>query len=451
MAITFSGLNGIDFGAMIDAIIGAESGPLNILKQQQDTIKSKDSAFASLSSGISTMETQVSALGASSLFTSATAESSDTHIGNATAGSEALTGEYTLHVDKLAKGQVTASTTGFAAITDIVADGGSISFTIDGETTDPINVTASTTLADLRNAINAQNSDVIASIVNTGSSRKLVISSRSTGEDSAFTINNSLTNSGGTAMAFAVGQSPTSGNSQNAQDAEFTVNGLDFKTDSNSSTDVIQGVALKLTGVGDAIVSVSPDYSNVVSALRSFVTTYNQLRQFSINQNTVNNSTGARGPLSNDPVLRQSVDDIRNTILSANDNGGKYKYLSEIGVSVDQAGTLKIDETALKEALDTNPEDVQKLLQGTDTVKGVFDLMSDRLKQLDGTSGMIKTSRDTISTSLKGVADRITAAQLRLDVRKQQLQKQFTAADQAIAKLNSLSGQLAQLGTAKLF
>jgi hypothetical protein len=40
---------------------------------------------------------------------------------------------------------------------------------------------------------------------------------------------------------------------------------------------------------------------------------------------------------------------------------------------------------------------------------------------------------------------------LRLDVRKQELQKQFAAADQAISKLNSLSGQLSQLGTAKLF
>jgi len=308
-----------------------------------------------------------------------------------------------------------------------------------------------TTFDGLKNAINAQKSDVIASIVNTGSSKKLVISSRSTGEAKGFTINNSLTNSGGAAIAFAAGQSPTSGNSQNAQDAEFTVNGLDYKTDSNSSSDVIEGISLKLTGVGDATLTVTPDYSNVDTALQSFVTTYNQLHQFSINQNTVNNSTGTRGPLSNDPVLRETVDDVRNTILAANNNGGKYKYLSEIGISVDRSGTLLIDETALKEALDTNPEDVRKLLQGTDTSKGVFGTLTDRLQHLDGTSGMIKTSRDTISTSLKNVAERITAAQLRLDVRKQQLQKEFTAADQAIAKLNSLSGQLSQLGTAKLF
>src|SRR5947207_794586 len=130
MAISFSGFNGIDFGALVDATITAESAPLNQLKQQQDDIKSKDSAFSSLSGGISTMETQVSALIANSLFTNATANSSNTGVGSTTAGSEALSGEYSLHVDKLAKGQVTASTNGYAATTGVAADGGSISFTI---------------------------------------------------------------------------------------------------------------------------------------------------------------------------------------------------------------------------------------------------------------------------------------------------------------------------------
>jgi len=77
--------------------------------------------------------------------------------------------------------------------------------------------------------------------------------------------------------------------------------------------------------------------------------------------------------------------------------------------------------------------------------------MKDRLQDLDGTTGMIKNSRNTITASLRGIADRIAATQLRLDVRKLELQKQFAAADQAISKLNSLSGQLSQLGSAKLF
>src|SRR6185295_1027003 len=191
-AVSFTGLNGIDFSAIVTATINAESMPLNMLKQQQDDIKAKDAVLASLSGGISTMETQSDALISSALFTNAVASSSNTGVGSATAGSDAVSGEYTLHVNSLAKSQVTASTSTYSALTDIAADGGSLSFTIGGVTTTAIDITEGTTLLDLRNAINAQKSGVVASIVNTGTSKKLVISSRTTGEASGFTINNKI-------------------------------------------------------------------------------------------------------------------------------------------------------------------------------------------------------------------------------------------------------------------
>jgi flagellar hook-associated protein 2 len=450
-AVSFSGFNGIDFSSIVTATINAESAPLNALKQQQDDIKNKDSALVSLSGGISTMESQSDALTASSLFTSAVANSSSTGVGSATAGGDAVSGEYSLHVSKLAKSQVTASTSGYASTDAIVADGGSLSFTINGVTTASIDITAGTSLASLRNSINAQNSGVVASIVSTGTNKKLVISSRTTGASGGFTINDSLTNSTGTAMAFAAGQSASSGNSQNAQDAAFTVNGMDFTSGTNSTTDAIPGLALKLSGIGDTEISVAPDYSPIETSLKAFITTYNQLRQFAVVQNTVSSTTGERGPLSNDSVLRQTLGDLRDVVVSANSNGGKYKYLSEIGVAVDQTGNLQFDEKAFTDAMADDPAEVQKLLQGTGSAKGVFGVMKQKLQNLDGAAGLIKTTRDTISSTLTSVGDRITAAQLRLDMRKTELEKQFAAADEAISKLNSMTGQLSQLGSAKLF
>ena len=450
-AVSFSGLNGIDFSAIVTATINAESTPLNMLKQQQDDIKAKDAALASLSTGISTMETQSDALISNALFTNAVANSSNTGVGSATAGSDAISGEYTLHVNSLAKSQVTASTSTYAATSDVAADGGSLSFTIGGVTTTSIDITAGTTLLELRNAINDQNSGVVASIVNTGTSKKLVISSRESGAANGFTINNALTNGTGAALTFAVGQSPTTGNSQNAQDASFNVNGMDFTSTTNTTTDAIPGLALKLSGAGDAVISVAPDRAAIETSLQAFVTTYNQLRQFAITQNTVSAVTGKRGPLANDSVLRQTLGDLRDVLLAPNNNGGKFKYLSEIGIAVDQAGNLKFDQKAYADAIAANPEDVQKLLQGTGAIKGVFATMKEKLQNLDGSAGLIKTTRDSITSSLRTVGDRITAAQLRLDMRRKALEKQFAAADDAISKLNAMTGQLSQLGSAKLF
>ena len=105
-----------------------------------------------------------------------------------------------------------------------MADGGTISFTIGGQTTTAITISAQTSLSDLADKINSQNSGVFAAVVNDGTNNKLAIMSRQTGQANGFTINNSLTNGVGTALKFAVGQSPTSGNSQDAVDASFTVN-----------------------------------------------------------------------------------------------------------------------------------------------------------------------------------------------------------------------------------
>src|SRR5215471_5776098 len=106
-AVSFSELDGIDFGTVIDSTINAERTPLNILKQRQTYIQSRDSAPSSFSSSISTMESQASSPVSESMFTKATANFSNTEVDSATAGSEAISGTYSLQVDKMAKAQVT--------------------------------------------------------------------------------------------------------------------------------------------------------------------------------------------------------------------------------------------------------------------------------------------------------------------------------------------------------
>src|SRR2546425_10244172 len=112
-------------------------------------------------------------------------------------GNGGIVGQYQISIAPLAKGQVTSSTNGYSSASNTAADGGSISFTINGTTTNPLNITSATTLADLKQQINNQNSGVVASVVNDGTNYKLVISSRDTGTTNGFTINNTLTNSAG--------------------------------------------------------------------------------------------------------------------------------------------------------------------------------------------------------------------------------------------------------------
>jgi flagellar hook-associated protein 2 len=436
-AITFTGLNGIDFNSILDAVMQVESQPLQQLQTEQTNVQNKDSAFVSLAGIVSALQAPVTALTSGTAFSNVAASSSDSSVATVTAGDGGSIGQYTVSVTQLAKAQVTKSTSGYSAATDVAATGGSISFTIGSTTTDPIAITADTTLSDLRNQINAQNSGVMASIVNDGTGYKLVISGRDTGATNGFTINNSLTNGSGTAVTFAAGQNSTTGNAQNAQNALLNVNGIDIESASNSVADALPGATINLLKAGDVTVNVTSDYSSIKDNLNTLVTQYNNLRQFYTQQ--------AKGPLGGDPVLREVLNDIKSVLLASNANGGRYKYLSEIGLELTASGDLKLDESKFDSAMSTNAADVAKLFQGTTSVKGAFNSLESTLDRLDGTAGLIKTARDSIQTTLSKYTDRIAQQQAMLDIRRQALQQMYAAADQAIAQLNQQTSSIANL------
>jgi len=438
-AVNLSGFNGIDFNTILNAVMQSERKPLEELQRQESLLKQKDSALSSLANLIGAIQTPITSLTSSTAFTNVAAASTDTSIATVSLGSGGIPGTYDLAITQLAKGQVTSSTNGYSATSDVAADGGSISFTINGQTTTAITITSSTTLLELKEAINNQNSGVVASIVNDGTNYKLLISSRNTGSTNGFTINNSLTNSAGTVVAFAAGQNATTGNVQNAQNAAFSVNGLNISSSSNTVTEAIPGVTVTLLDAGNASVNVTKDFTALKDNVKKFVSEYNKLRQF------FNTQSATRGPLATDSVLRGALNDIKSVILGANSNGGRYSYLAEVGIELTSTGDLKLDETKLNAAIDGYPADLEKLFQGTSSIDGALEDLKETLSNLDGTAGLIKTTRSSIDTSLKSYRDRIISQELRLEVKRQELIKIYTAADQAMSRLNAATGTLNNL------
>jgi flagellar hook-associated protein 2 len=436
-AITISGVNGIDFNSIVTEIMQYESQPLKAMQDEQTKVQNKDSALVSLAGILSALQAPVNSLTSDIAFSSVAATSSDKSIVTVSANGAEDTGDYEVSISQLAKAQVTKSTNGYSTPTATAATGGSISFTIAGETTDPITITAATTLSDLKQQINDQESGVLASIVYDGTNYKLVITSRETGLANGFTINNSLTNGAGAAVAFTGGQSPTSGNAQNAQNALLSVNGIAIESTSNNVADAISGVTLKLLKTGNVSVSVASDTSPVKNNLKTLVEEYNKLRQFYTAQ--------AKGPLGADPLLRQVLNDVKQVLLTANSNGGRYKYLSEIGLELMSNGELKLDEGKLDAAINSFPADVEGLFQGATGTEGVFAGLKSALTNLDGSSGLVKTARDGIQNTLTAYRDRIDRQQLMLEIRRQELVKQYAAADQAISRLNQMLASISNL------
>ncbi len=442
-AITLSGVNGIDFNTILSAVMQSESKPLTDLQAQQKSVQDKDSAFVSLAAIVGKLQTPVTALTSATAFSNVAASSTNTDIATVSLGDGGIVGQYDVTTTALAKGQVTKSTNGYSAVTDTAASGGTLSFTINGATTADITITSATTLSELKEAINNQNSGVAASIVNDGTNYKLVIASRETGTSNGFTINNNLTYSGGTVVAFAAGQNASTGNAQNAQNAAFTVNGISISSNSNTVAEAIPGVTLTLVTEGSATVKVGANYAALKENLKTLVSEYNNLRKF--------NSQQTKGALANDSVLRQVLHDVKTVLLTSNSNGGRYHYMSEIGLEFMSTGDLKLDETKLNTAIDSYAADLQKLFQGATGADGALDDLDQALDNLDGTAGLIRTTRDSIDTTIKSFRNRIDAQQLRLEIRRQELIRQYTAADQAMAQLKQMTSSLQNLGSSSLF
>src|SRR6185503_11380635 len=200
MAITLSGFNNIDFKSIVDILIKAERQPIDRLEAQQKAEQARLTAYGNLTSAVSRLQTAFTALKPTTAYDALKASSSDTTVLTATASSSAAKGSFNIDVTSLARAQVTASAARqFNDINASVIDGGNFSITQNGTTTN-VDLTSVTTLAQLRDAINAAQTGVKASIINDGSTAdspakpfRLVLTSNAAGVANAFTVNDQTT------------------------------------------------------------------------------------------------------------------------------------------------------------------------------------------------------------------------------------------------------------------
>jgi flagellar hook-associated protein 2 len=118
-------ISGINTGAIITALINADSGPVSLLQTRVTNNSTLDSAYQALGSQLSSLQTTVQSLEQASTFQAATATSSDPNSITATAANGAAIGSYSLQVAQLVTTQQLIST-GFTDTTDTPVGAGTI-------------------------------------------------------------------------------------------------------------------------------------------------------------------------------------------------------------------------------------------------------------------------------------------------------------------------------------
>ena len=435
--ITFSGFNNIDFSYILNAIMQQESQPVVTLQAQQRALQSQQSAFSTLASKLTALETAMKPLSDRDRFGGRTATSTNTAAVTASATSAAAVGTYDIVVSELARAQTTASnSTHSDKDSTVVASGGTL--VINGVA---VTVTVPATLQDLADAINASDDvEVNASVVSPApGSYQLVLTGKSTGTDGAFTITNNLT--GGSGVTFGA-------NAQEATNAQFTVNNIPVQSSRNTVEDVIPGVSLTLLKKDPAAtvgVSVTADQPAAVTQVKAFVTAFNEILTFARDQS----AAAARGETSNigrDALLRGLRNELRAEMNREFATGGTYSYLSQVGIGFDRAGTLTFDESKFAEATKNGNGEVMKLFAGSGGVDGAFQRLQTLVTGYTEAGGLVPDARDRIGEQLKSIANRISTMEARLAIRRAALNKEFIATDQAMSTLNKSVEALSSLG-----
>ncbi len=152
-----------------------------------------------------------------------------------------------------------------------------------------------------------------------------------------------------------------------AQDAEFTIDGFQFRRSSNQVNDVIPGVTITLQSADannpkTARLTLTRDVEAAKGAVSNFVNAFNSLVDFLKQNASINRETLQAGVLFGDTTVSTIVDGIINRTISAVPGiQDGLRVLAQVGIQLGQDGKLSFNEGRLTDALTRDLQGVIRL------------------------------------------------------------------------------------------
>jgi len=437
MATITSSAGVLDVSSLVSQLVSAERAPVeNRLNLRESTARTSLSALGIFKSAMSSFQTAVNALKGSSsgLGKLATASSTPT-LFTSSAGTGAVAGSFGVEVMQLARAGKIA--TDAYASADAVVGNGTVTVSAGAESFDVVLADGDNTLAALRDKINTatDNSGVSATILNETGGARLVLTSRSTGVANAVSLSSAAAIGGASFI--------TTSSVQTALDAEVEIDGFPYTSASNTIDKAVDGVTINLlkAEVGTVgTLTLSLDSSSSSSAVESLVKSYNALVATVASYSKYDASTKIAGPLMGDSSVRTAMQQVR-SVLGSTASGGDFSLLTQLGVTTQADGSLKLDSSKLASALQADPNGVKAMFAGTD---GYAARLSTLLDGVLGSGGRLEAGTQGLQARLDDISDRRDALDLRMEAAQRRYLKQFTALDSLLGQLSSTSNYLTQ-------
>lgn len=413
--ISLGGLiSGVSTDDLIRKIMQAESERLRSQLNQQSRLEAKQRAWRDVRSSLSTLQSKLNTLRYPWVYGSRQVTLTDETVASMTASSGAALTTHSLTVTILAQTHVVSHTdaTAQTSANDALNKTGRFNIGI-GSTTAEVEVVAGDTLNSLADKINNANvgvrADVVKVTIDGAEKYRLTLTSSETGTSNAVVMTD-VTGYEGTVqnLGFKDGTNAWTNQLSVAQDATFTLNGVDYTRSTNTVDDAIAGLSITLKKAGSTQATVGLDSGKVLDSVKSWIEAVNSSQDLLKKLSDYNSETKEAGVLNGESLIRNLQRNIRSAISNVVTGlPSGWNRLSEVGITTGAFGTadygkVVIDEAKFKEKLAEDPDAVARLFGAMR--KNVALASNNGTIAMDGTTTTAAGSYD-IADVINGVTD----------------------------------------------
>lgn len=389
------------------ADVATRGGQLDAHKAKLDA---ESKALSSLQSSLNSFQSAVDALNSTTAGPIVNAISSSDDSVTASADSTAMPGSYSFYVQQLAQAQQTSINFSDSQIPAT----GSLTLTM-GDSQMDIDLTQSdadgdgfVSAGEMANAINRsdENPGVTATLVKTGDTTTLMMTSDETGAASAFTLS-AVGNSALDSCLAAQKQT------QQPQDAIIYLGtdatGTQIVNSSNTFDELIPGASITFTEVPEdgkpITLKISQDEGTSQQKVQGFVDAYNSLVDTLSSLTDTGSNGSAGGAFAGDAGIN-SLNNQLNHLVHGTYNGVS---LIDYGITLDTHGHLSVDSEKFEQGIEKNPQGLTDIFVGDDSMVGQIDDLMDTY--LNASNGIITKRQNAITEQQDEITDE--AAQLK--------------------------------------
>lgn len=421
---------------LVSAAMANQEAELAVMQGQQAELSNQQAALASFATDVQALQTAAFALtDPAGQLTDVAATSSNSSILTATATPGTPSGSHSIVVTSLATTSSAYSAEVATSSTPIAT--GTISITVGTAAAVPITVNSTNnTLAGLAQTINNANIGVSANLISDANGTRLAIVSNTSGAPGNLTITPS-------AGLPAFTQAVTGAN------AVLTVDGIPISSTTNTVSGTIPGVTLNLASPGAAVtLSVGPDITQQESAINNYVSAYNTVIGDLNSQFAINSTTGTPGPLASDSTITLAQSQILSSSSFATNGNGAINSLADLGVTMNNDGTLSVNTTQLTAALQSNPSAVQSFFQASNSGSFGANLETSLASIADPVSGALTQDTNGLAQTQTGLTNQINDFQIQMHTTQVALTAEYDQVDATLQELPLLLSQInSQLGS----